>query len=56
MVAKKVCDHRLSRRLEEIPLGPPGRLGLGDKVKEGHSEGDACGRSHRVGFCWLLLF
>lgn len=41
-MTKKVCDHRLSRRLEEIPLGPPGRFGLSDKkVKKGHSEGDA---------------
>lgn len=42
VVTKKVCDHRLSRRLEEIPLGPPGRLGLGDKkAKKGPLEGDA---------------
>ena len=41
VVPKKVCDHRPSRRLEEIPLGPPGRLELDDKkVRKGHSEGD----------------
>lgn len=43
VVTKKVCDHRPSRRLEEIPLGPPGRFGFSDKkVKKGHSKGDAC--------------
>jgi hypothetical protein len=26
VVTKKVCDHRMSRSLEEIPLGPPGSL------------------------------
>lgn len=55
VVTKKVCDHILSRRLEEIPLGPPGRLGLSDKkdkngpVKKTHGV-----RSHEAGFCWFI--